>query len=219
MKPFLPLLFFLSWLLPAFSQTTSPTAPDRLPFPTLPFEFHLLDSPLVAKVVSPNTLFLAARKGTDLHNPASGVFRRSNAPKAVFTPDAEFEFSAKVRPSHENLYDGGALLIWTDNQNWAKLLLQNTGETSVLGLSVVENGLTDDSYFQVGNAREVFLKLVKKGKVCTFYTSHDGTTWTVLRQFVYHRPEKMQIGFYAQSPKGPECQVEFSHITYTRLSK
>ncbi|MFB9862874.1 DUF1349 domain-containing protein [Rufibacter immobilis] len=192
---------------------------ERLTVNAIPFPVEVLDQPLAAKVLSPNTMLLTAGKGTDLHNPASGIFQRSNAPKAVFSPDAEFEFSARVVPSHENLYDGGALLIWTDHQNWAKVLLQNTGETSVLGLSVVENSLTDDSYFQVGSARGVFLKLVKKGKVCTFYTSADGTVWTVLRQFVYHRPDNMRVGFYAKSPKGPECQVEFSNITYTRLSR
>jgi uncharacterized protein len=160
-------------------------------------------------------VLLTASAGTDLHNPASGAFQKSNAPKFLFSPDQNFDFSARVAPSHDNLYDGGALLIWTDAGNWAKVLLQNTGSGSILGLSVVENSLTDDSYFQINSAREVYLRLLKKGSVCTFYTSIDGTTWTVLRQFVYHRPDQMHVGFYAQSPKGPSCQVIFSDIKYS----
>ncbi|WP_192820270.1 DUF1349 domain-containing protein [Rufibacter sp. LB8] len=198
-------------------ETSLGQTPATFQVKAIPFVCQVLDKPSEVKVLSENSVLLTAEGNTDLHNPASAAFQKSNAPKFLFTPDQNFDFSAKVAPSHDNLYDGGALLIWTDTGNWAKVLLQNTGSGSVLGLSVVENSRTDDSYFSVGAAREIYLRILKKGNVGTFYMSTDGTSWTVLRQFVYHRPDQMHVGFYVQSPKGPSCQTLFSEIRYNKI--
>ena len=206
----LPLLLILNFkVLIASSQTVTVKA---IPLPCI-----LLNRPETFQVLSDNSILMTAGKGTDLHHSASGRYSRSNAPMFLFTPDSNFLFSARVKAEINNLYDGGALLIWSDAGNWAKILIQNTGEKSIIGMSVVKDKVTDDSYFNISPAREIFLKLTKTGKVFNFYVSDSGTDWTLVRQFVYHKPEDFKIGFYSQSPKGSSCKVEYSGIIYTTL--
>ncbi|WP_411273039.1 DUF1349 domain-containing protein [Daejeonella sp.] len=182
--------------------------------PGLP-PFVVVDKVKEFKILSSDALIMTAGEKTDLHNPASGTAFFNNAPKFLFTPDNDFDFSAKVKPDFEGRYDGGAILIYSDRDNWAKILFQNTGDKLLLGNSVVKNKVTDDSYFNIPQNREVYLRVRKVGRVFTFLTSQDGKQWDVVRDFVYHKTDNMMIGFYSQSPIGTDCEVEYSEIKYT----
>jgi regulation of enolase protein 1 (concanavalin A-like superfamily) len=187
---------------------------SNTPIKAIPYAYTLLENPREFKVISDNAIVMTAGKETDLHNPANGTYYRHNAPKFLFTPDANFVFSALVKPSFENQYDGGAILLYSDSENWAKVLLQYIDNKPILGISVVKDKITDDAYFNP-HGKDVFLRITKSGKVFNFLTSPNGKEWTVIREFVYHKPEQLKIGFYSQSPIGNSCQVEFSSITYT----
>lgn len=183
----------------------------------VPYSWTLLDGTKPVEILDDSSFALTAAKGTDLHYPASGAFRHHNAPKVLFAPAASFEFSAKLEPRFADRYDGGALLLYSDTTQWAKILFQWTGEKTILGMSVVKEGLTDDSYFAASDSAAIYLKLKKTGAVCAFYTSADGIGWSLTRQFVYKSNERIRLGFYAQSPVGSECRVVFSSIRYTML--
>jgi hypothetical protein len=169
------------------------------------------------EITGDRSFVLTADSGTDLHYPASGAFKRHNAPKTLFRPSADFEFSAKLTPTFQTKYNGGALLLYSDTTQWAKMLFQYTGEKCIVGMSVVESSLTDDSYYAVSDSVSIYMKLKKAGAVCSFYLSSDGVYWNLTRQFVYANPASMRVGFYAQSPLGPECTVVFSGIVYKAL--
>lgn len=208
----LSLLFFNT-----FGQTSDNTVleNDSIIVQSIPYPCELLDEPKEFKILSNSSILMTAGPASDLHNPADGSFYKHNAPKFLFTPDAtNFDFSAKVKPGFDNLYDGGAILVWSNEENWAKVLIQNTGKKSILGISVVENKITDDSYFSIDEAREIYLRITRKEKVFNFYSSPDGKVWTLIREFVYHKPAQIKIGFYSQSPVGSECKVEYSDISY-----
>jgi uncharacterized protein len=209
------LFFFLFFSLCAFSQS-SDKSPGPIRLSAIPFPYTLLDAPGQFKVLSENSILMSAGKETDLHNPADGSYFRHNAPKFLFKPDANFEFSAKVKPTFTKLYDGGAILLYSDEDNWAKVLLQYIDDKPILGISVIKDKITDDSYF-IPATKDVYLRVSKKGRVFNFLTSPDGKQWRVIREFVYHKPENIRIGFYSQSPMGSECAVEFSEITYNKI--
>ncbi|HXI00078.1 MAG TPA: DUF1349 domain-containing protein [Sphingobacteriaceae bacterium] len=185
----------------------------------LPSPYILLDKPQEFKILSDNSLLMTAGKQTDLHNSASGSYSKGNAPKFLFTPHNDFDFSARIKPVFDNQYDGGAILVYTDRDNWAKILFQNTGSKLILGTSVVKNKVTDDSYFNIPNNREIYLRVKKSGIVYTFLASQDGKEWSVVRNFVYSKPKNIKIGFYSQSPMGSECKVEYADISYKGIKK
>jgi regulation of enolase protein 1 (concanavalin A-like superfamily) len=210
MKTFVFSFILLVPCLIVFGQANKTNPPIK----AIPYPYVLLENPKEFTVSSDNTIIMTAGKETDLHNPANGSYFRHNAPKFLFTPDANFVFSARVKPSFENQYDGGAILLYSDNENWAKVLLQYIDKKPILGISVVRNKITDDAYF-IPQGKDVFLRITKVGKVFNFLASPDGKTWTVIREFVYHKPDELKIGFYSQSPVGNRCRVEFADITYS----
>src|SRR5689334_22849275 len=81
----------------SFGQTSqSPATLESLPSP-----YTLVDEPKEFKILSKNSLLMTAGKETDLHNPANGSYIRHNAPKFLFTPDKDFDFSAFVKPQFD----------------------------------------------------------------------------------------------------------------------
>jgi uncharacterized protein len=206
--------FLFLLCLPCLTVSGQASIKSNTPVKAIPYPYMLLENPKEFKVLADNAIVMTAGKETDLHNPANGSYYRHNAPKFLFTPDANFVFSARVEPSFENQYDGGAILLYSDSENWAKVLLEYIDNKPILGISVIKDKITDDAYF-IPHGAAVFLRVTKAGKVCNFLTSPDGKEWTVIREFVYHKPEQLKIGFYAQSPIGNSCQVKFSDITYS----
>lgn len=188
---------------------------DSLRFGVVPYPFYWVHEPVDFKSLSENAITITAGKGTDLYTFVDGDHYNNNAPKLLFAPDSNFIFSAQITPDFEGIYDGGAILIYTDSSNWAKLLFEKLDEqTLIIGSSVISNKKTDDSYHISTKTNSIWLKVARSGKIFNFYHSVDGETWKLTRTFHYDAPEGMKVGFYAQSPNGPACTVHFSNITY-----
>lgn len=182
---------------------------DAVPFPLLwdksPLRFESTQ----------NSITITAGKETDLYCFVDGNYYVNTAPKILFMPDSNFVLSAKIKPAFKNLYDGGAIMIYSDDGNWAKLLFERHEDgTYGLGSSFVNDRKGDDSYHPIVPAGEVYVRLARSGNIFNFYYAADGKTWKLLRTFPYAKADKIRIGFYAQSPKGESCTVEFSDIRY-----
>lgn len=167
------------------------------------------------KVRSASSFTMKAAKATDLYCFVDGSFYVHRVPMLLFRPDSAFIFSARIRPQFNALYDGAAIILYTDSSNWAKLLLEKTeGGGVTIGSSVVRNRVTDDNYHRSVAAGELYLKAVRAGKVYCFYCSVDGKKWELLRTFTIADTDDLRIGFYAQSPKGEGLTVEVSDLRY-----
>ena len=212
MKIYLFIFFFCLSFIDGMGQ--SAVLKESVSIKAIPHRTILLDGPSEIKILSDNSISMSAGKETDLHNPANGRYERHNAPKFLFTPDKNFDFSAKVKPVFTKLHDGGAILIYSDRENWSKVLLQYIDNRPTLGISVVKDKVTDDAYF-IPNSKDVYLRVTKSGNVFNYLFSSDGKQWMVIREFIYHKPDNVKIGFYTQSPVGLGCNVEFSEITYS----
>lgn len=217
---FLLIAFCLSFsVAQAQSNSLEKYRADTFSIAAVPYRWLLEDGQEEVEKVSGNAFKMKAGKGTDLHYPASGAFRRHNAPKALFQPGTDFEFSAKVTPTFDGKYNGGAILLYADTLHWAKILFQYTAERCIIGMSVVENGKTDDSYYPTDEVASIFLQVKKAGAVCSFYISGDGKTWKLTRQFIAPHPERLWAGFYTQAPVAAACTVLFSDISYKEVLK
>ena len=149
-------LFLFILFAPCLMVCGQESVKSSTPVKAIPYPYTLLENPKEFKVLSDNAIVMTAGKETDLHNPANGSYFRHNAPKFLFTPDANFVFSARVKPSFENQYDGGAILLYSDSENWAKVLLQYIDNKPILGISVVKDKITDDAYFDPQGQRRFF---------------------------------------------------------------
>lgn len=231
MKPQLIILLLAGVLLTSFNKKINTTLKmhshtfennlhlvsdmDSVLIDALPFHLFWLDKPANFEVLSDNSISITAAKGTDIYTFVDGNYYINNAPKLLFTPDSNFIFSAKITPDFKGIYDGGAILLYSDSLNWSKLLFEKLDEDSwIIGSSVISDKKTDDSYHVDTKEKSVWLKVAKSGKIFNYYHSFDGKTWILTRTFHYDKPETLKIGFYSQSPKGPQCEVEFSNIRY-----
>lgn len=188
---------------------------DSVSVKAIPYPLFWIDKPAGFKVLSDNAVSITAGKETDLYTFVDGNYYINNAPKLLFRPDTNFIFSAKVMPEFNGIYDGGAILLYSDSLNWAKFIFEKVDENTLLmGSSVVSDKLTDDSYHGNVKQKELWLKVAKSGKIYNFYHSLDGKNWSLTRTFHYNTPETLKLGFYTQAPKGSECPVTFSDIRY-----
>jgi regulation of enolase protein 1 (concanavalin A-like superfamily) len=155
---------------------------------------------------------IIALKGTDLFTNADGSNLKNNTPKAYFEPKGDFIFSAKVSPIFSSAYDGGALYVHIDENNWAKLLFEQFKSGSFGVASTVSKTQGDDAYHSFVEAPSVYLKIVRMNSMYVFYTSSTGGEWHYLRSFGFKNVELAKIGFTAQSPSSDRVPVTFSDI-------
>lgn len=197
-------------------STTFPQSSDSISLKSIPTPFFWVHQPKYFKILSDDAIEIKAGEGTDLYTFVNGDPYVNSAPKLLLTPAVDFIFSAKVKPAFNSLYDGGAIIIYSDSSNWAKILFEQFDEkTWLIGSSVVDDRKTDDSYHTKVDKGEIWLKVAKSGQIFNFYHSLDGKRWNLTRTFHYNKAATLKVGFYAQSPKGSECTVEFSNIRYT----
>jgi uncharacterized protein len=205
------ILFFICFTTLSFAQQDKK---QPVKISTIPFELSW-DGAVEKYEAKDDHITFTAGKETDLYCFVDGNYYVNKVPKILFKPDSNFIFSASIKPDFKNVYDGGAILLYSDEGNWAKLLFEkHDNGTLGLGASLVKEKRGDDSYHTTITGNEVFVKVVKSDKIFCFYYSPDGKNWSLLRTLPYEKLQNLRIGFYAQSPKGPGCTVAFSNIKY-----
>lgn len=213
MKKNVKRLFALLFLVTLSTHINAQNKVEPVKISSIPFPLTWENTPLDYKVEGTGISITAGEK-TDIYTFIDGSYYTNNVPKLLFKADSNFIFSAKITPLFDSVYDGGAIILYSDAENWAKLLLEKQDEkTFGLGASVVKNKKTDDSYHPI-NSKEIYVKVAKSGKIFCFYSSIDGKAWNLVRTFSIDKTDSMKIGFYAQSPNGKSCKVNFTDIKY-----
>lgn len=215
LKPIISILF-AAIALPAFAAHPETFASDdSLRLKALPHALTFDASKGSLKATGDDSFILHANKNTDLYSFVDSSFYVHQVPMATFPAGEQFIFSARLRPDCKALFDGGALLLYTDSSNWAKLLVERMDDGRImLGSSLITDRVTDDSYHRAVNAAEVYVKVARNGNIYGFYFSEDGKKWQILRTFRYRRPLGLRIGFYAQSPKGEGMDLHITDVKF-----
>lgn len=197
----------------SFAQN-SPKSAEVMHLSSIPFPL-VWDQQPESFELSSTGIIIDSGKKTDLYTSPDGAKSTNNIPKLLFKPDSNFIFTTKVKPSFQKAYDGGAIMVYNDAENWAKLLFEQNVDGSLGIWTTVSTFKTgDDNFNGFIQGKEVYLKIAKSDKNFCFYYSLDGEKWVVLRAFPIRKSEDISIGFAAQSPLGTNCRVEFSDITY-----
>lgn len=194
---------------------TSSLAVPGIPFPLLPS-----DDPRWR--VSGDGLTVTAEAHSDLFADPSGDGQTAaesqlNASTLLgAAPPGDFTFSARVRVGFEATFDAGVLLVWADEDNWAKLCFERSPDRAPMVVSVVTRGVSDDANAFVVTGEDVRLRVSRVGKVLSFHASTDDTPWVFVRAFTFPGAQSARIGFEAQSPMGDGCEVEFTEVEFAR---
>ncbi|GAA5183716.1 DUF1349 domain-containing protein [Rugosimonospora acidiphila] len=162
------------------------------------------------------SLRMNAGPETDLFVDPAGDATHLNAPRLLGTPPGgDFQLSASVRVDFADTFDAGVLLLWADEQRWAKLCFEFSPQREPMIVSVVTRGASDDANAFVVNGNRVRLRISRLGQAYAFHasTSSDGRDWSFVRYFDLGA-EAVRIGFEAQSPTGRGCTVDFDDVRY-----
>jgi regulation of enolase protein 1 (concanavalin A-like superfamily) len=187
--------------------------PQSPALPGLPAPMIWQNSPMAWKAEA-GTLSITAGKGTDWFvSPMDGA-RRENSPRLVFQPADDFVLSARVTVDFRSQWDAGLLVLYVNDDTWAKLCVEMTIEKHPAIVSVVTRGLSDDNNSIAVAGKSVYLKVAKAGQAIFFYASEDGQNWKIIRAFSFGPGVKVRVGFSSQSPVGEGCTTVFDQITY-----
>ena len=161
-------------------------------------------------------LIIEAGAKTDMFRDPNVTYNTDNAPKLVFTADEDFVLTARVEHAFANKWDGGAIVVKTDDLHWVKFCFERDYTGAHRVVSVVTNDISDDCNSVELKQNFVYYKVAKAGNVITLYFSADNAKWFLIRHFQYNAKGPLKLGFLAQSPTGTHNIVKFSNITYQR---
>ena len=160
---------------------------------------------------------VAAGPRTDLFiDPGTGDATLS-AVRVIGAPgDGDFQLSVRVDVAFGATYDAGALVVWRDDEAWAKLLLEYSPEHQPMVVSVVCHGRSDDANHVVVESSEIWLRISRIGDAYGFHYSLDGQRWELVRHLTIGPSAGDRVGLLVQSPIGDGCDAVFHDISFTR---
>jgi hypothetical protein len=181
-----------------------PPLPAPLVWHTPPTQWQATDS----------SLTMAAGARTDLFIDPQGAAPMRNAPRLLGAVSGDFQLSARVVVDFAATFDAGVLLIWRDEDHWAKLCFEYSPRGRPMIVSVVTRGTSDDANAFEVPTNQIWLRVSRMGSAFAFHASSYGQVWELTRHFRLEDGEKASLGFLAQSPTGAGCTVTFDAIRF-----
>jgi regulation of enolase protein 1 (concanavalin A-like superfamily) len=181
----------------------------------MPASFHWHAEPEAWQIDEDGSLSVRAGPKTDFFNdPASGA-RVATAPCALMeTAEPSFVLSVQVAVVAQSTFDAGLIFVRTQHDHWAKFCVEQSPAGDPTIVSVVTRGVSDDCNHAVLRAPQAYLRVAKTRRTVAFHYSVDGTHWQLARYCSLGEPERLQIGWVAQSPVGEGCEAAFRHFSY-----
>jgi regulation of enolase protein 1 (concanavalin A-like superfamily) len=156
-----------------------------------------------------------AGPATDLYIDPAGGDATLNAPRLLFTTPNDFQLSARVTVDFQATYDAGGLIVWVDEQCWAKLCFEYSPDDEHMIVSVVTRGVSDDANSIVVDGHATWLRISRLGPAYAFHASADGQRWALIRLFTLGAERQpAAAGFLAQSPTGGGCEITFDDVRF-----
>jgi regulation of enolase protein 1 (concanavalin A-like superfamily) len=188
-----------------------------------PLPFTLVPSRVPWEIVGADGVRASAEPGTDIFVPPfpDQAAKLDAATLLGEAPQGDFQLSARVTVGFRATFDAGVLLVWHDEQHWAKLCFEAAPNGSPTVVSVVNRTVSDDANAFTVVGATAWLRISRVDGIYLFHASHDGRTWDMVRIFgLDSHGSTPQVGFEVQSPTGDGCEVTFDEITFapTRLT-
>lgn len=189
---------------------------EAIEVPEVPFPLTASHDGAWRRDEQAGTVVAAAPARTDFYVDPTGPDSFGNATTLLGTPPAgDFQLSARVSVDFQSEYDAGVLMLWADEQHWAKFCFEFSPAREPMIVSVVTRGVSDDANAYTVNERTTWLRISRLGSAYACHASADGKSWTFVRVFrLGDDVSQHRIGFEAQSPTGDGCTVTFDEIRF-----
>lgn len=165
-------------------------------------------------------LTLLAEDNTDFFNSPvkeEGFFPQPVSSAHLFYTELTGDFVLKARVSLDfiSTYDASALLVYENENVWAKLALENSDMPcrKPAVVSVVTNRISDDCNGPVVDGNSVWFQISRVDDCFAFHYSLDGEVYNMVRVFTLPVGRTVKAGFSAQAPMGKGGKRCFDHIS------
>lgn len=192
---------------------TADSQNKQLKLTGIPYPLVWENKPLNYSVVG-TILTIEAGAKTDMFRDPNATYNTDNAPKLLFAADNDFVLSARIEHAFKFKWDGGAIILKTDELHWIKFCFEKDYTGAHRVVSVVTNNISDDCNSVALTQNYVYYKIAKAANVITLYCSNEGKKWFLIRHLQFNAKGPLKLGFLAQSPTGTHNKVVFSNITY-----
>ena len=189
-------------------------SPDFSKLPKLPGGWTLVHGDKGEVSVTETGLRIAPSVDTNLFIAPDGAENVVNAPMVLFAPTGDFTLKAKISAQLIGIYDVGALVVFADDQHWAKLCFENSARREATVVTVVTRERSDDSNSETIASPFVYMAVARKGSEYTMHFSRDGQQWRLARHFQLSTPVGARVGFAAHTESNSHFASEFSEIVY-----
>jgi regulation of enolase protein 1 (concanavalin A-like superfamily) len=187
--------------------------PD-LAVPALPSPLRWLVAARGYDLGMDGTLRIDAGPRTDWFIDPGGAPPVRDAPALVMPAIGAWQLKATVSAEHRATFDAAVLFVHAENETWAKLCLERSPFGTVMVVSVVTRGRSDDSNHMSIDGGMAHLRISRLEQAFAFHTSRDGRQWEMVRYFDLGERPKVEVGFMAQSPTGDGCTATFRAVHF-----
>lgn len=125
-------------------------------------------------------------------------------------------FTVKVKMNYISEFDQCGVIIYSDEENFAKLCVENQLKTMNKLGSVVAKLKRSDWATQPYNIDDtIYYRVSKRGINYLFESSANGIKYEQMRLFDIPGSEKVYIGVFGASPLGNGFEAEFSGMVFS----
>ena len=182
--------------------------------PALPSPLHWRGTPVNWKLDANSVLEITAGQRTDWFIDPGGTANVNTAPALLMDVKELCQLKALVTVDYASTFDAGVLTVYKSEQLWAKLCLELSPQGTLMIVSVVTKGKSDDCNSVPISGKSAYLRIAKLESAYAFHYSLDGSFWNMVRYFTLDGSPEAEIGFLAQSPTGEKCSARFSEVAY-----
>lgn len=189
----------------AENATKIPGIEKAISWVNKPLKYHATDTGIQ----------IVAGEKTDKYIAPDYSYTFDSAPRALFDSDKDFVFSTAIQHSFDNKWDGGAIILEADKDNWIKFCFEKDYTGAKRVVSVVTKGISDDANSIEIAKNTAYFKMAKKEDTVYLYVSETGKSWYLVRAINFKFNKVLKLGLLAQSPEGKANTVSFSNIKYS----
>ncbi len=178
----------------------------------IPYPIEIKNNP-VSFIANDSLIRISAKGKTNLFNNPNGIYKVQDAPMLLFEPKGDFTLKAKVSGNLQSIYDVAALVVYQDENLWAKFCYENSVEKIPTIVSVVTRKYSDDCN-SLSTSSYAYMSIVRKGEEFSFFYSPDDAKWQLIRHFRLELTGILKVGFAAHGSRGDGFTANFTEIKY-----
>jgi hypothetical protein len=143
-------------------------------------------------------------------------FSRTDGNCLVADIDEDICFSVKVKMNYMSEFDQCGIIVYLNDDNFAKLCVENQLKTkNKLGSVVCKSKRSDWATQPFGDMDSIYFRVSKRGVNYLFESSLDGYNFEQMRLFDIPGSEKAAIGIFGASPLGNGFETEFTNFEFS----